>query len=322
MQKNMIIAVGSGGLSAAASMVFFTGTPGAFLFAYLATLPLFLIGLSMGPVAATAAGLGGFLFAGLLGGFIAAGVYGLVHAVPAWLVSRQSLLQTVTPNGKTDWYPIGNILGSLALFCAGFILALGMFLMGSVDSLSGMVSGYLSDAFSFMAPSLTAVELETVISMLVSIFPGAMGASWVLMLVINALLAQLVLVRMGRNLRPSPSFKDLTLPQWMAYPMIFMAAVGLLASGDVRYIAQNTAIVLAVPYFFLGVSVAHWAVRRVSFAVPLLVCFYLAMLVSGWVLLLVAALGMAEQWAGIRNRFSTDQNDHPGSNGGQDETTI
>lgn len=322
MQKNMIIAVGSGGLSAAASMAFITGTPGALLFAYLATLPVFLIGLSMGPVAATAAGLGGFVFAGLLGGAIAAGIYGLVHALPAWLVSRQSLLKTVTPDGKTVWYPVGSILGSLALFCAGFMGALGLFLMGNVESLSDLLSGYLSDAFGFVAPALTAAELESMVGMMVSIFPGAMGASWVLMLVVNALLAQFVLVRMGRNLRPSPRFTELSLPQWMAYPMVLMAIIGLLASGDIRYIAQNTAIVLAVPYFFLGLSVVHWAVRRVSFATLLLTGFYIALLVSGWALMLVAALGMAEQWAGIRNRFSTDQNDHRNDNDGHDETTI
>ncbi|NQV43403.1 MAG: DUF2232 domain-containing protein [Rhodospirillales bacterium] len=307
MQKNMIIAVGGGGLSAAASMAFLAGTPGALFFAYLATLPIFLVGFSMGPVAATVAGLGGFVMAGLLGGALAAGMYGLVHALPAWLVSRQSLLQTSTPDGKTVWYPVGSILGSLSLFCAGLMGATGLFIMGNTDSLHGLVSEYLSEAFSFIAPAMTSVELGNVIEMLVSIFPGAMGASWILMLVVNALVAQRGLVRMGRNLRPSPRLKDLVLPQWLAWPMIGMAVLGLLASGDIRYIAQNTAIVLAVPYFFLGLSVVHWAVRRVTFAGPLLVAFYLALFVSGWALLAVAAVGMAEQWAGLRSRFSTNQ---------------
>jgi len=309
MNKNMILAVGGGGLSAVASMAFLAGTPGALLFAYLAALPIFLIGFSLGPVTATVAGLSGFVIAGLFGGVIAAGMFGLVHALPAWLVSRQSLLQTQASNGRTIWYPVGSILGSLSLFCAGLLGALGLFLMGSVESLPGMISEYLNEAFSFMAPGLTSVELEGMIAMLVSFFPGAMGTSWVLMLVVNALLAQSVLVRLEKNLRPSPRFVDLTLPQWLAWPMVIMAAVGLLASGDVRYIAQNTAIVLAVPYFFLGLSVVHWAVRRLAFSTPLLVTFYLVLFISTWALLLVAALGMAEQWAGLRSRFSTDRPD-------------
>lgn len=309
MQKNIIIALGGGGLSAAASMAFLTGTPGALLFAYLAALPIFLIAFSMGPIAATTAGLGGFIFAGLLGGAISAAVYGMVHALPAWLVSRQSLLQTTTPDGTTAWYPVGTILGSLSLFCAGFMGGAGLFLMGSVDTLHGLIGGYLHEAFAFMAPAMTAVELQGVVDMLVSIFPGAMGASWVLMLVVNALLAQSILVRLGKNLRPSPSLADMTLPQWLAWPMVGMAAIGLLASGDIRYIAQNTSIVLAVPYFFLGIAVVHWAVRRLSFATPLLVGFYLILFMSGWALLLVAALGMAEQWTGLRNRFSTTDHD-------------
>lgn len=309
MQKNMIIAVSGGGLSAVASMAFLGGTPGALLFAYLAALPIFLVGFSMGPVAATAAGLSGFVIAGLIGGALAAGMYGLAHALPAWLVSRQSLLQTTAQNGQTVWYPAGSILGSLALFCAIFMSAAGLYVIGAVESLPGLVSEYLHEAFAFMAPAMTAVELEGAVNMLVSMFPGAMGASWVLMLVINALLAQAILVRMEKNLRPSPRFVDMALPQWLAWPMVAMAAIGLLAFGDIRYIAQNTAIVLAVPYFFLGLSVIHWAVRRLTFSTPLLVGLYLVLLVSSWALLLVAALGMAEQWAGLRNRFSTDDHD-------------
>ena len=306
MQKNMIIAVGGGGLSAAASMAFLSGTPGALLFAYLAALPVFLIGFSFGPAAATVAGLSGFVISGFLGGTLAASMYGLVHALPAWIISRQSLLQTTAPDGQTVWYPVGSILGSLALFCAGFMGAAGLLMMGSVDSLPGLISEYLHDAFGYMAPAMTAVELESVVNMLVSMFPGAMGASWVLMLVINALLAQTALVRLERNVRPSPRFTALDLPQWLAWPMVVMAAIGLLASGDVSYIAQNTAIILAVPYFFLGLSVIHWAVRRLAFSTPFLVGLYLVLFISSWALLFVAALGMAEQWADLRNRFSTD----------------
>ena len=203
--------------------------------------------------------------------------------------------------------------GLYFLFCAGFMAGVGLFLMGSVDSLPGLVGAYLNDAFGFMAPAMNSADLTGMVDMLVTMFPGAMGASWVLMLVVNALLAQSVLVRMGNNIRPSPRFTNLALPQWLAWPMVIMAAIGLLASGDIRYIAQNTAIVLAVPYFFLGLSVIHWAVRRLTFATPLLVGLYLVLLISGWALLFVAALGMAEQWTGLRKRFST--NDH-------DQTTI
>jgi len=309
MQKNMIIAVSGGGLSAVASMAFLTGTPGALFFAYLATLPIFMVAFSMGPVAATVAGLSGFVFAALLGGTLSAGIYGMVHALPAWLVSRQSLLQSTTPNGQANWFPVGSILGSLSLFCAGFLTGTGLFVMSNVDTLRDMVGQYLHEAFSFMAPAMTGAELQAVVDMLASIFPGAMGASWVLMLVINALVAQSVLVRLGKNLRPSPRLADMILPQWLAWPMVIMAAIGLLASGDIRYVAQNAAIVLAVPYFFLGIAVVHWAVRRLTFATPLLVGFYLILFLSGWALLLVAALGMAEQWAGLRDRFSTTDHD-------------
>ena len=124
MSKETLIAIGAGVLSAFAAMTLFGRTPSALIFVYLASLPLFMAGLSAGPRAVTIGSAVGFMVAGLLGGSMAAGVFGLMQALPAWLVVKQSLLQRPSgaPGGQPKRYPAGNTLCWLTML-AGALLA-------------------------------------------------------------------------------------------------------------------------------------------------------------------------------------------------------
>ena len=72
MSKETLIAIGAGVLSAVSAMTLFGQIPGAMIFVYLASLPLFMAGLSTGPRAVTIGGGVGFMLTGLLGGGMAA----------------------------------------------------------------------------------------------------------------------------------------------------------------------------------------------------------------------------------------------------------
>ena len=71
-----------------------------------------------------------------------------------------------------------------------------------------------------------------------------------------------------------------------------------------EYIGRNLALVLAVPYFFLGLAIVHSAARRMAMAGLLLVTFYFVIVISGWAALVVVGIGLFEQWIGLRNRFA------------------
>ncbi len=307
MQKNMLIAVGSGGLSAIASLAFLNGIPGALLFVYLATLPLFLVAFSLGTTSVSVASISGIATAGLLGGLITAIAYTLFNVVPAWFVSKQSLKSQQLEDGSYNWYSIGNVLCSLAILCAALMVIGALeFTSGSELSLQLTIEQALHEVFNIMFPAMSQLDMLNAINRLSSIFPGAMGSSWVVMTIVNAVLAQTIVVRMKCNIRPTPKFTLMELPQWAALPLIITAAAALVLGGEARYMAQNVSIILATPFFFLGLSVIHWAVRRVQFAAIVLTVFYIIMISSGWALILVAGLGMIEQWAGVRSRFNTD----------------
>lgn len=305
MQKNMLMAVSGGGLSAVASMAFFTGSPGALLLVYVSMLPLFMVAFGLGYTAGLIAFGTGLLVALGIGGTVNAVSYGILHTFPAWLVSRHYLNTTTDRNGQQSWAPVGDALGVVALAVASIIVLGGLYIAGDVSNIRAVVSTHISNVFTIMGLELAKAEFAHLRDMLVTVFPAAMGVSWIVMTILNALLAQNLVTRLNTNVRPTPSFINMELPQWIAVPMIVSAVVTVATDGEIRYLAQNLTIVLAVPFFFLGLTVAHWAVRQVrGFRTLLIIGFYLILMISGWALAIVAAIGMAEQWWGLKGRFS------------------
>ena len=311
MSKNMLIALGGGGLSAAASMTFLMGSPAALVFVYLAPLPLLLVGLGLGAKAVAVAGVAGFMVAGLTGGATTAGLYGLLNALPAALVVRQSLMQKPTgPAGGTQWYPVGSILGWLTVLGAGIFLTavLASHAVGEAG-IEGIVSTYLDRAFEIMAPGLGETERATVVTRFTPLFPGFVVTSWLLMTAVNGALAQALLVRLGHGLRSQTPLADLKLPEWMSTLLVAAAVVALLGPGELEYIGRNLVIILAVPFFFLGLAVIHALARRLVPLTTLLAVFYfvfyILLLITSWAIMMVAAIGLVEQWGGgLRRRFA------------------
>lgn len=313
MSKQTLIALGLGGLSASVSLAFITGWPGGVLLVYLAPLPLYLAGLGGGISAATIAGATGILTAGLLGGAMAAGIYGLLHALPAWLVVGQTLLKRNAAGGAAAWYPAGHVLCALATLGGALLLMAALASWGAGTTLASAIANGLERGIAAFMPELSQEHRREFVAFLSPMFAGGLGTSWMIMTVLNAAAAQGVLVRIGRNLRPSPRFAALALPGWYGWLLAAAAAAGLLGAllghGEMTYIGRNLAMILAVPYFFLGLAVVHAAVRRISFPATALAFFYFVMIVSGWVALIVAGLGMCEDWAGLRKRFGRPDDD-------------
>lgn len=305
MSKETLFAIGAGVLSAVSALAFLTRAPGSLIIVYLASLPLFMAGLAMGPRAVTIAGAVGFMTAGLFGGPLIAGVFGMIQALPAWLLVKQALLQRPAgPGGVTEWYPIGEALSWLALLAAALLATFAVTSVGGERGFFGMVSDKLDFILNAMAPHLGDGHRARTVAVMAPLFPGAVGGSWLIMSVVNAALAQAILVRTKRNLRPTPAYAATTLPPWTSWPLVAAAALALIGSADLQYTGRNLAMVLAVPFFFVGLAVVHTLARRVAYKGLILAAFYLVMVLSGWAMVAVAGIGIAEQWFGVRHRFA------------------
>lgn len=301
------LAVLAGLLSSALFVSLLIGFPVVVLLAYFVQLPLLVVGLTLGVAGSVIAGASGVVVVGLIAGLVAAGMYAVVQALPAVFVVRQLLLFR-QDGAQVQWYPPGLLLAQLT-GVAALALVLAFFaLLGQPGGLAGTIESFLNAAMAEFGqdevgpadPELAPPELGGWLFL----FPGLMGASWVIMVVINATLAQAFAVRMGWNRRPSPDFHALELPRWL-WPMLAAAALlSLLGDTGLGFLGRAALIVLVVPYVFLGLAVLHTLAHRWSHPVLALVAVYGSIVILGWPILLVLLIGFLEDWAGLRRRFT------------------
>ena len=303
MSKSMLIAIGGGGVSAIASLAGQFGVPGAVLVACLAPLPLMAVGLALGPKAAAVAAASGILLAFAVAGVAAATVYASLQALPAALVVERALAHGSWA-GNDGARAAGVALASLAVFVA--LLAGAIAIIGSAGGgVETAVRGFLERGLALAMSGLPVEARERFIETAAPMFVGLTGVSWQLLIAVNGVVAQRLLSRRGRAIRPTPAWSKLTLPEWFAWPLVGAAAISLVTSGDAQYLARNAAMILATPYFFLGLTVVHALARRSAAKGVLLGVFYAVLvvftLIAGAV---VAGLGMIEQWVGLRERIA------------------
>ena len=306
MGKHALLAVGGGGLSAAASLAIIFGASGGFVFAYLAPLPLLLVGFGLGANSAALAASVAIVIVAAASGVVGAGVYGGMHVLPSWLVVYQALLHRAAggrggPEGD-GWYPIGGVLATLAAV-TGFAVVCTAAVAGGggADSagIEAAVRALLTNALTTALPTLDGAQRTAVVDALAPLFVGLSGASWQFMIVINAVVAETFLARRGLALRPRPRWGAVSVPDWLSWPLITAAVVALAAGGDAAYLARNLVIILALPYLLVGLAIAHHLSRALP-ARPLVLCaLYLGLALLGAVVAtLLAGLGMIWQWSG------------------------
>jgi len=277
------------------------GSPGGLILVYLTQLPLFAAGLWLGTGAAVIAGATATLMLLAASDLMATAVFAGLNAVPVALLVRQALLARPGKDGTVAWYPPGRLAGWLTGLALGGI-AIAILAFGGPAGLHAALRSVIDQALNRLAYPGTADQtaLADAIAMVV---PGVVAASWMVMAVINAALAQGVLARFKLNWRPSPDLAALDLPLWVAGALAL--AAGLTMLGDVaRFIGVNAVVALSVPLCLAGLAVLHTATRRLSNPRIALVTFYTVAGLFGWPLLIAAALGLIEPWVGLRRRLA------------------
>ncbi len=317
MTKETAIAIMGGALSAllmAGAGPLFGGTltPPAMMLAYLAPFPLLLVGFGLGVPAVIKAAV-----AAAVASAVAANVvYGLMFAVlvaaPAVLLTSIVLTRRPTPDGRLAWTTVGHTSAVLCAFAAGAIvlaavLAAGMEggLFGQLEKLAGAIAAELSAALADGMP-VQRRELGDAFVALAPYAPAFVGVSWLLMLAVNGALAQSLLRRAGRNLRPSPAFAEFTVPAWLSIAWAAAILARIAFDGTLGALATNVALVLTMPFFFAGLAVVHaWAARlgvarRGTKGLVLLGLYGSLMLIQMPIVLLLIATGVIDDVANLR----------------------
>ena len=77
-------------------------------------------------------------------------------------------------------------------------------------------------------------------------------------------------------------------------------------AGTSGFLGWNAVAILTGPFVVAGLGVVHALVRRLSGGLCALVAFYAVMAIFGWSVLLVAGLGLIDQWVMFRTRGRSD----------------
>lgn len=305
MSKTLLIAVLGGVTSAILYLSSFFGIPGGFILAYFSALPLFVVGLSLGLMAGTIATVTSVALALTVTQIAVVALFTVVTALPTLLLLRMALSNRKSPEGNTKWYPPGMMLcwltgyGAMAFVIAAYMVG------GGPNGIEEILRENISAALGVLMQDLEPLKVEAMARMAARHVPAIFMASWLISMVVNAHLAQNIATRLGRNIRPAPPLLNMSLPFGLTGAMLAAAVIWRLAGpGLVGFVSLNLALVMLVPYFLMGLAVVHAISRPWPARTPILVTMYLIMVFIGWPVALLAALGLAEQWIGLRRRLA------------------
>ena len=333
MMRQTIIAISGGALSAflmASSGPLMAGSlvPLGMIPAYLAQLPLLLVGFGLGVSASVKAGVSAVLVAVLVANVSL--IYGVIFAAfvagPAVLLASVFLTVRPAPNGAMAWMPVDDVAGLLCGLAMAAIMV-AVLLGASLDGgLFGQLEGFAASIADELTtpdagePSALAQELASVIVALAPYAPGIVGASWLVTLATNGALAQTILRRTGYNLRPSPALTEFRVPGWLSIAWGVATLAWIVLDGTAGRLGGNLALVLIVPFFFAGLAVAHVLAARFNLKTFFLVGLYgsLALIGAPVVGVLIAA-GLIDDVANLRRRAGGAQGRSSGRDAGDSD---
>ena len=217
-----------------------------------------------------------------------------------------------------QWYPAGRLIVWATLIAAALLTLTIISLSAAEGGIRGAVAqmintgivdtGELSRLLDAQGLDVSAQDFLRTVATLV---PAMAASMWLVMTMLNMMLAQLVVERSGQALRPTPDPASIDYPR--AFHLVLPVAVILsFVPGESGYAAASVAAVLFVPYFLLGLAVIHAISRGWRARAPMLAAVYVCIILFGWVIIPVGMLGIVEAWAGLRARHVTPGDDTPG----------
>lgn len=289
---------------------------------FLSPVPLMAMGLALGWRACVIACVVGTVTLGLATvSSGAAALYVVSDVLPALVVGALGLrpaprLARPDPTRPMHWYPPGHILAWLALIPPAIMVGAALLAPDHVDGLRGLLREGIADALAGLRAEgdgagagagglalLDASTREVVVRNAADVLPGGLALSWLFRAAVTAVLAQVVLRRMGRAVRPREDGSALDLPTWYGGVFAGTILLALLVGGDVGYVAGSAAVGLSLPFMLLGFRLVHAVARRTPYPMAVLVVFYVVFLsVSALAIVAMVLAGLVEFATAARRR--------------------
>jgi hypothetical protein len=148
-------------------------------------------------------------------------------------------------------------------------------------------------------------------AMAARVAPGLAIAAWMVIVAADGVAAEWLVMQFGLAVRPPIDIRRISLPVWIG-PILMVAGLAgaILREGAVGMVCLNSAIVLLVPFAFLGLALIHAVLGRFPGGSAWIVAVYVLLLGSpallGWRALLIftlmlAGVGSADQLIDFRD---------------------
>ncbi|MBX9683925.1 MAG: DUF2232 domain-containing protein [Hyphomicrobium sp.] len=257
------LAIAAGLISA---VVFASATTGAvfvrLLLFFLTPLSLYLAGLGLGTVGVGIAAMTAVVTIVALASPLAGVVFAIATAVPAVVLSRLTLLSRTTDDGQQEWYPVGRLVATAAVFGGAFAAFALILLGGSGDDLAKamrtLVETFVKSELPSIpgAPAVTEAQIDEIAATTLKMLPWALGILTTTTIVLNLWLAGRITLASGRLVRPWPKLSALALPSGATYA--FLAAIALtFVDGVPALLGGGFAGAFTLAFALVGLAVAH-----------------------------------------------------------------
>jgi hypothetical protein len=285
--------------------------------AYLISLPILMAGMGAGSMSALIASLTGVAGVFAISTASVGFPYFVLEAAPAlglvWLALRQE--------AGMGWSRDGGLLTALVAYpCLIFsVLFMATAKSGGLLALTSDTLGGYSDQilriFASGSDQLTTEQTSIIrhaIDLCIHVTPGIMMIMWTLSTLISFALAQALLQRQGWNLRPAFNLARIQIPTWIIFAAAAAGVTALLAPAPFDYAGLNLSLELGLPFLFVGLAVIHAMAAQMRYPVVVLTLVYVFIGVIVQFALLVALLGVVDQWFDFRRRLAEGANNQGG----------
>jgi hypothetical protein len=303
---------------AASALLFASVASGAWLSValfYLAPLPILIAALGWSHWAA--------MIAAVCGALALAAVFGSVFffaflagaGLPAWWLGYLAMLARPITNGgggaALEWYPPGRLVIWAAIVAALVVVVAipnfgsdaESFRAGLHDALMHILRAETSIPTG-VPPSVPGIKNPNrLVDFLVIAVPPAAAVVATVTSLVNLWLAGRIVKFSGLLKRPWPQLSALTFPKSVAALLAGTAIVSF-AGGLAGIIAGVLSASLLMAYGVLGLAVLHAITQGVNSRSFLLAGVYAAVIVFGWPVLVLCALGLLETALDVRARVA------------------
>ncbi|MGX7742927.1 hypothetical protein [Rhodopseudomonas parapalustris] len=304
MMINILIALAAGCASALMFVSIVSGALISLLLFYLAPLPLMVAALGWGVLAAAIGGVVAALGLAALVSFPYAIAFVVTIAIPACWLGHLALLArpAEAPQGEPtnlEWYPVGRLIVWMAGFAATSTMA-ALFTLGTDGATitDGLRSGLQRALGPRSAPGSDAALIDA----LAAIAPPAAATVAMLTLTLNLWLAARITSASNRLGRPWPDLRTITLPP-MTLAVLSLALALSFVGGLTSLLGKTVSAALFVAYGLTGAATLHTLTMASRNRLFLLSSAYALMLIFLWPAVGLIALGLADAFLNLRQRY-------------------